>query len=764
MTRTTLLVLVAVLLVWAVVSIPVAMGMRTFFMRDVLVTHLPYKAFGAEQLAEGRIATFNPTWALGQPFAGNPNALPFYPGNLLYLVLPFWSAFNLHYALHWLLAFLTMFALARELKLSPTAAIMAGLTYAAGGWLLSAMTFYNLLTVAAWWPLAITGAVRGGRKGVFLGGLACGLALLGGEPVTMMLGFAPLLLLAASRHGWRQGLLIAASIGVVGAVIGLPQVVATLRSLAFTIRGGSGLPVDRPTSFTFHPIRFFELVIPLPFGWPGELSYRKFWTSKILPQQPYFYSIYFGIVGLWLAWRGRRHNQYWTLLAAAGLVMSMMGRVSPRILNELSGGTFRYTEKFLFWFALGVALLAGAGLDRMAASRHGRERGAWTAVGILLGLAGLLALIRPTFLAAVESGFGANPEITAAAEAANAMASAEFHLQLWLLGLAIGGLLLAAAVVAARWRLVGVLLGLQLVGLLQLFPLVRTTNLEPLRQPSPWLEIVGEGSAFANNLFGLAKWAELAPYQLQDETEAEAARLRAMDLDTPFGVLAGLSYPLAEDLEGIYSPLYADLPRALVGASWPERVNWLRTLGVENIVSVEDPGQEGLEMISTADRFGVATTLYKVVEPAPPAWWPDRIRIETTPMSAYLAVGAASDPIGEVVTPRPVEHSAGGRAHVVDWSSDRMVVEVEGEGGVLVLRRAYQEMLVAKTDTRELETIPVNLCLLGVVVPPGSHRVTVTVARWPEMISGLIALAALLALLWLLRPSFFRDLLARSGT
>ncbi|TNF73185.1 MAG: hypothetical protein EP299_08600, partial [Acidobacteria bacterium] len=101
MSRTTLLVLVAVLLVWAVVSIPVAMGERTFFMRDVLVTHLPYKAFGAEQLAEGRIPALNPTWALGQPFAGNPNALPFYPGNLLYLVLPFWSAFNLHYALHW---------------------------------------------------------------------------------------------------------------------------------------------------------------------------------------------------------------------------------------------------------------------------------------------------------------------------------------------------------------------------------------------------------------------------------------------------------------------------------------------------------------------------------------------------------------------------------------------------------------------------------------------------------------------------------------
>jgi hypothetical protein len=755
--------LVAVLLVWAMVAIPVAMGARTFFVRDVLVTHLPYKAFGAKNLAEGRIPALNPTWALGQPFAGNPNALPFYPGNLLYLVLPFWSAFNLHYALHWLLALLTMYALARELKLSPTAAIMAALTYAAGGWFLSAMTFYNLLTVAAWWPLAIKGAVRGGRNGVVLGGMACGLALLGGEPVTMMLGFPPLLLLAASRHGWRKGLLITASIGVVGAVIGLPQIVATLRSVGFTIRGGSGLPVDRPSSFTFHPIRFLELVIPLPFGWPAELGHRKFWTSSILPQQPYFYSIYIGIVGLWLAWRGRRVHQAWTLLAAAGLVLSMLGRVSPRILNELSGGTFRYTEKFLFWFALAVALMAGAGLDRLAASRDSRERGAWTAAGVLLGLAGVLALIRTPFLAAVGKGLEANPEITTAGEAANAMASAEFHFLLWLVGLAIGGLVLAAAIAAARWRLVGVLLGLQLVGLLQLFPLVQTTKLAPLRQPSPWLEMVGEGSAFANNLFGLAKWFELPPYQLQHETEAEAAELRAMDLDTPFGILAGLSYPLAEDLEGIYSPLYGDLPRALAGASWPERANWLRVLGVEHTLSVEDPAQEGLEWIASADRFGVSTSLYRVVDPAPPVWWPDRVGVESTPMSAYLAVGAASDPIAEVVVPQPVSHTPGGRVRVVTWSSDRMVVDVESGRGVLVLRRAFQDLLVAKTNGQELETVPVNLCQLGVVVPAGSHRVSVTVARWPEIISAAIALVAFLAALWWLGSPSIRTLFSRTS-
>ena len=50
---------------------------------------------------------------------------------------------------------------------------MAGLTYAAGGWLLSAMTFYNLLTVAAW--------QLGGRRLALLMCLLCAFIISTGQ-------------------------------------------------------------------------------------------------------------------------------------------------------------------------------------------------------------------------------------------------------------------------------------------------------------------------------------------------------------------------------------------------------------------------------------------------------------------------------------------------------------------------------------------------------------------------------------------------------
>ncbi|HXU82793.1 MAG TPA: hypothetical protein VN914_15440, partial [Polyangia bacterium] len=221
-----LAVLAAALLLWAWVCIPVVLGSRTFFLRDVFTTHLPLKAFGAEQLRAGRIPAFNPTWGLGQPFRGNPNALPFYPGNVFYLALPFWSAFGLHYALHWLIALATMGALARGLGMSRGAALVAAVTYAGSGWMVSALTFYNLLTVAAWWPLVLLGAARGGRAGIALGGIACGLALLGGEPVVATLGLVPLLVVSVTRLGWRRGFLTAVAIGALGLLIALPQIVA----------------------------------------------------------------------------------------------------------------------------------------------------------------------------------------------------------------------------------------------------------------------------------------------------------------------------------------------------------------------------------------------------------------------------------------------------------------------------------------------------------------------------------------------------------
>ena len=126
--RTSRLLLAAIVLVWLGLSLPLLSGQSTLFERDVFSIHLHQKHFGAQELQAGSVPYFRPDWGLGQTFRSNPNVLPLYPGNLLYLVLPFWTAFNLHYLLHWLIAFFAMGALARVLGATPLASLMAAIS------------------------------------------------------------------------------------------------------------------------------------------------------------------------------------------------------------------------------------------------------------------------------------------------------------------------------------------------------------------------------------------------------------------------------------------------------------------------------------------------------------------------------------------------------------------------------------------------------------------------------------------------------------
>jgi hypothetical protein len=80
-------VLVLALGLWLVASLPAALGWTTFYYRDLAEVFIPFKAFGPAELHAGRVPATNPTWGLGQPFRGDPNADAFYPGNLLCLVL-----------------------------------------------------------------------------------------------------------------------------------------------------------------------------------------------------------------------------------------------------------------------------------------------------------------------------------------------------------------------------------------------------------------------------------------------------------------------------------------------------------------------------------------------------------------------------------------------------------------------------------------------------------------------------------------------------
>ncbi|HEX2252428.1 MAG TPA: hypothetical protein VHQ65_04075, partial [Thermoanaerobaculia bacterium] len=143
---------------------PVIAGQETFFLRDLFSTHLEMRHAVAVGLADGRLPLVDPLRD-GQPLAGNPNAVAFYPTALLHLVLPLLAALNAHLLVHLLVAPFALFWLARELGLERRAAWAAGICYGFSGFLASQLTFFNLIAGVALAPALAAACHRAVRTG-----------------------------------------------------------------------------------------------------------------------------------------------------------------------------------------------------------------------------------------------------------------------------------------------------------------------------------------------------------------------------------------------------------------------------------------------------------------------------------------------------------------------------------------------------------------------------------------------------------------------
>lgn len=209
---------------FAVALVAVAAALATsysgfFFFRDNLTTHYPLKVISAETFRSGEIPWWNFHDMGGQPLAGNPNALTFYPDNVLYLFLPAHVAFNLHFFLHLAGGFFAMRALCSARGLGDRDATVGAALWLLSGVVVSTTAFYNLVTNVFLIPLAFLGAEKRSPR---LLGCAFGLMVLGSEPMTMFGTALAVAVVAAGRMRWTS---IAAAI-VLSAGVAAPQLAA----------------------------------------------------------------------------------------------------------------------------------------------------------------------------------------------------------------------------------------------------------------------------------------------------------------------------------------------------------------------------------------------------------------------------------------------------------------------------------------------------------------------------------------------------------
>ncbi|MGB8296592.1 MAG: hypothetical protein WCG85_14285, partial [Polyangia bacterium] len=350
---------------------------ETFFDVDLASYYRPTRSLIAPLTrASGGLPLWNPFFASGQPFAGNPAYEVFHPLTTLFFFLPFEWAFRLQVIIPLLLAAVGMYWLLRTLRRSRPASLLGALSWSCGGYLLSTTCQLAFLHAASVIPLALGFAVRLVRKpqatnavGV---ALIVGTQCLTGEPSTLLM--MPLLLsaavLAERRHLGKRALPSVAASLLLGLALGAVALIPGLHHAGKTVRA-LGVPETMANVWSMPAWRAFELFTPYLLGHvvpgqPGLFWGGFFYDPRVLP---FYHSLYPGLVIALLAIFAlvARRRQLWPWLAVAllGFVMAL-GRNFPvwSLVRKLPlFAEIRFPEKFSLLFCFPVVTLAAYGFD-----------------------------------------------------------------------------------------------------------------------------------------------------------------------------------------------------------------------------------------------------------------------------------------------------------------------------------------------------------------------------------------------------------------
>lgn len=747
------------LLVW--ISLPLIRGTETLYLRDVLNTHFPMKQAQAEAWRHGFCPVIDPYRAGGQPLSGNPNAVPFYPTNLLYLVGSAFWALNAHFWVHLLLAPFALFWMARSWGLAREPAWAAALCYVVSGFFLSHMSFYNLIAAATLAPAFVAACLdfAAGRRPRWtppLLALLWALLLLGGDPLMSALagllgGTALLTAWGADwrthRPGWAAPLRFAAAIGA-GTLLAWPQISEFLRILPHSFRGHWGYTREVATVASFDPRQMLEWLIPFAFGRPDLLGHASFWGSRFYTDTPpYYLSLYPGLLAVALvaaAGRPRGRAGWWAWGCVAAGVFFSLGRFNP-LAAWIFGvqGSLRYPVKFWMPAAIGMALLCGLGFSRLFAEGEGRGgRPFRAALAVLFLLLGGLWLwlgvaagssepwLRGIIPANYDAPFVANERLRWAG--------------LCLLSLLFLGVLALLARFARRRPVAGgaLLLGVFALGqILLLRPLFAMDALVPYRVPPPALTHLPPHLTVVNPDFNyLFGPSTLKQGRFPQQRSGWVERRAFYELYPFTGPLWKRRYELNVSAEGLDSFLTRMAQGAVKGAKDNDRrIRLLAAWGVGRLVMNHPltPQPERVRLLAQIPSFGKTLYIYEILDRAPEVFLARRVLPAPHLNAAYgllssPGLDARTDAVLPAAKAGPPVRRGGGAARIVRQGPESLEVEAAaGPGGSLLVVQRSHLLYKAEVDGKEAEVLAANLHRLAVEVPAGRHHIRFWIDRRP---------------------------------
>jgi hypothetical protein len=734
------------------------LGRASYYFRDFSVTFYPLRLFQARELAALRWPSWNPYVHEGS------FALPIlYPPDLLHALWPGPAAVSWLLTLHYPLAALGAWYLARELGASRAGAVVSGAAYSLGGLALSSLNLYVFLQALALAPAAVAllrRAARDGGRWVPAAALLTALSL-----TTLAVEFVAQALALGLLLGWAarpapRALFRGLAATALG--LGLAAVpVAVISALTPETVRGAGFEGDVAMGNALHPVGLLQVLVPSLFG-SLSAPVEEWWGGHFFTKGfPYFLSIYLGGIVLALAAAAWPEIEKRTRLVLAGAALLALwyalgatGGLAPLLSHLPAFRVLRYPSKALFTPCLGACMAAGLGWDRL---RRGRG---WGVLAATLAAAGALALVPALALAVARAAVSAWAElppgaasrlIAASATAALVPAAAcVLAVLAWrgrLRQAAVAALLAALAVLDLAWNARG------------MNPQVSPRFFEPLpemaalgldRKGRVFSYGVDESPAFrlflASGVRGLGLWSFFVNRQAYGGYNNVIDRVETSEgKDITSFVLRSPGLRLED-----YQP-------ARVGSLLP----WLRNAAVTHVVSVDALSHAELALVQRVDTGQPLLPLhvYRVAGPWPRAYVACRALVAAsrqqagdTPLRGGFDPGR--DVALEQAPPAAGAPCASGTVRPLARTPAEETYAVELDGaGLLVTRDSHARGWRATVDGQPVDLLRANGHQRAVPLGPGAHQVTLRYVP-PGLRAGVIvtAVAAAVALGLAVRP------------
>ncbi len=411
--------------------------------RDAFRYFLPLKQHVLERLMAGELPQWFPYEALGCPFLGVSGIGVFHPFTALYFFFSGPNAYRVSTLLSCLLAALGAFVLGRTLNISRTGSLIAGVSFALSGFVVSLTENLLYLYSICVLPLFCVGlekALAESRAWMAVPAVIWATVFWNGDVQTGYYYFFIALLWIGMRApgSYRDaGIRLALICGLATLLAGI-QLGPAWAVFMGSERAQPLLFMEQPMIWSTHPLRLATVLVG-PVGENADPTA----VARFFFDTPYgnlwAESLYQGVPVIWLATLGiwyRRDLRAFALLGGLALLLSLgkyagLYEIFYHVVPFWSA--FRYPEKLMGVVSFTVAMLAGAGFDTLWA-RTGRSV-FWLAASIIC-LGFWLGLQTGAASAWMSASFGAPEPLTHEMASSTALAflySALTALGVWII-------------------------------------------------------------------------------------------------------------------------------------------------------------------------------------------------------------------------------------------------------------------------------------------------------------------------------------------